>query len=127
MADIENGLVRGATSEVVAAELFYAPRQVREKYLRFLSLGVDVLAMNEQAETLTNAYIGHGILTEKYRNDMVHIALATVHDIDILVSWNFRHIVHYDKIVRFNAVNLEYGYRQLTILSPREVTTHEQD
>lgn len=41
--------------------------------------------------------------------------------------WNYRHIVHYDKIVKFNAVNLEFGFRQLVILSPREVSTYEEN
>ena len=81
--------------------------------------------MDSNVEMLTDAYLGHKILTQKFKNDMVHIALATVHNADILVSWNFKHIVHFDKIAKFNAVNLEYGYRQLTIHSPREVTTHE--
>lgn len=58
---------------------------------------------------------------------MLHIALASVHGVDILVSWNFKHIVHFDKIVKFNAVNPEYGFRQLMILSPREVASNEED
>jgi len=46
-------------------------------------------------------------------------------NVDVLVSWNFRHIVHFDKIRLFNAVNLELGYKQLQIFSPREVASHE--
>ena len=45
-------------------------------------------------------------------------------DVDILTSWNFRHIVHFDKIRMFNAVNLQYGYKAIQICSPREVTYH---
>jgi hypothetical protein len=56
---------------------------------------------------------------------MTHIALATIAEVDALVSWNFRHIVRLDKIRLFNAVNVELGYRALSILSPREVITHE--
>jgi hypothetical protein len=56
---------------------------------------------------------------------MRHIALATLAQVDALTSWNFRHIVRLDRIRLFNAVNVESGYRALTILSPREVTTHE--
>ena len=81
--------------------------------------------IDTNVEMLTDAYLGHKILTQKFKNDMVHIALATVHNADILVSWNFKHIVHFDKIAKFNAVNIEYGFRQLTIHSPREVTTYE--
>jgi len=57
---------------------------------------------------------------------MLHIAIATVAEVDVLVSWNFRHIVRLDKIRLFNAVNLELGYKQLTIYSPREVATYGQ-
>lgn len=55
----------------------------------------------------------------------MHIALATVSEADVLVSWNFRHIVHLEKIRLFNSVNLEYGYKPIQIYSPREVATYE--
>lgn len=64
-------------------------------------------------------------ITPKYHNDGIHIALATVAEVDVLVSWNFRHIVNFNKIRLFNAVNMEQGYKQIQIYSPREVTTHE--
>ena len=55
------------------------------------------------------------------------IALASIAEADLLVSWNFRHIVHFDKIRLFNSVNLELGYKPLQIYSPREVTKTEGD
>ncbi len=58
---------------------------------------------------------------------MLHIALATVAEVDVLVSWNFRHIVRLDKIRLFNAANTELGYKPLAIYSPREVTTYEPE
>jgi hypothetical protein len=66
----------------------------------------------------------HGILSPKHFADARHIALATVARADVLVSWNFRHVVNFEKIRRFNAVNLEMGYALITIHSPQEVTTH---
>ena len=48
-------------------------------------------------------------------------------DVDVLMSWNFKHIVHFDKIRRFNAVNLERGYKPLQIFSPREVVSYDDD
>ena len=69
----------------------------------------------------------HGILAPRFRNDMLHIAIATVAEIDVVVSWNFRHIVRLDKIRLFNGVNLELRYRPLAIYSPREVATHGQE
>ena len=55
---------------------------------------------------------------------MTHIALATIAEVDAIVSWNFKHIVHFEKIQKFNAVNIEMGYKPISIYSPREVTTH---
>lgn len=48
-------------------------------------------------------------------------------EVDVLVSWNFRDVVHFDKIRLFNAVNLELGYKMLQIYSPREVTSYEAE
>jgi hypothetical protein len=56
---------------------------------------------------------------------MLHIALATVANVDVLVSWNFKHIVRFDKIRLFNAANLQQGYKLLAIHSPREVSPDE--
>lgn len=67
------------------------------------------------------------MLGPRFRNDMLHIALATVAEVDVLVSWNFRHIVRLDKIQQFNGINLELGYKTVAIYSPREVTTYGRE
>ena len=58
---------------------------------------------------------------------MLHFAVATVAEVDVVVSWNFKHIVRLDKIRLFNGVNLQLGYKPLTIYSPRKVATHGQE
>ena len=55
------------------------------------------------------------------RNDAAHIALATVFGADLVVSWNFKHIVHFEKIAGYEGVNSLRGYRSPKIYSPREV------
>ena len=70
-------------------------------------------------------YGAHQIVPVRFRNDMLHIAVATVADADIVVSWNFRHIVRFDKIRQFNAVNLVAGYTVIAIRSPLEVATDD--
>lgn len=52
---------------------------------------------------------------------------ATVAGADIVVSWNFKHIVHFEKIAGYNAVNLLNGYKSIAIFSPREVVSHDQE
>jgi len=58
--------------------------------------------------------------------DAQHIAIASVERVDVLVSWNFQHIVNLDRIHAFNSVNLKLGYLMLEIRSPREVI-HEKE
>jgi hypothetical protein len=82
--------------------------------------------VTEVATALADVYQQRHILTPKYYDDGLHIALATVAQVDLLVSWNFKHIVHFDKIRLFNIVNLEQGYKTLLIYSPREVTHYEE-
>jgi hypothetical protein len=70
---------------------------------------------------LAQYYIKDGAVTEKYLVDAQHIAIATVYRVDVLVSWNFSHIVNLTRIRHYNSVNLKYGYLLLEIRSPREV------
>lgn len=96
-------------------------------YAELVSLNAEVLTVDESALGLAEEYQKHGILTPNFYDDGLHIALATVAEADLLVSWNFKHIVRFDKIRLFNAVNIEFGYKPLQIFSPREVTTYGQE
>ena len=78
-------------------------------------------------EQLAETYLKRRILTSNFFDDALHIALASVAEVDVLVSWNFKHIVHFDKIRMFTAVNMELGYKPLQIYSPREVTNYGRE
>ena len=93
-------------------------------YRELLSLPAEILEVSDEALSLVKSYSARGVLGSRFYNDMLHIALATVAEVDVLVSWNFRHIVRLDKIRLFNAVNLAQGYKSLSIYSPREVMSH---
>lgn len=83
--------------------------------------------VTEQAIELADVYQRRQILTTKFYDDSLHIAVATVAEVDLLVSWNFKHIVHFNKIRLFNGVNLELGYKPIQIYSPREVTNYGEE
>ena len=125
--DFKLGNFQPILSEIVSAEIERAPQHVNDKYAELMKLGAEYLEVDEYAVQLAETYRKHKILTPKYSDDMMHIALATVAEANMVVSWNFKHIVHYDKIRLFNAVNSEMGYRELQIYSPREVTNYEED
>jgi hypothetical protein len=124
MQDFRSRLFKPLLSQVTATELQDAPERVQTVYAELLLLGAELVEVSESALELADAYQAHGILTPKFYDDGLHIAVATVGAADVLASWNFKHIVHFDKIRMFNAVNLEYGYKPLQIFSPREVTTY---
>jgi hypothetical protein len=125
--DFADGTFRPVTSVVVQAEIDLAPPFIQEKYAELLNLGPEVLAVTDATVDLAKSYQVQGVLTPKFFNDGLHIALATVAQVDVVVSWNFRHIVHFSKIRLFNAVNIQQGYGTVQIFSPREVTTYDED
>jgi len=114
------------TSGLVADELAEAPAEVREFFDRLLAKA-ELVEVDGPALALQAAYLDAGILTPKWADDALHVALATVAGADLIVSWNFRHIVHYDKAPKYNAVNALHGYRQVAIHSPSEVIAYEDD
>ena len=77
------------------------------------------------AEALAAEYIRDGAVGKNQRADALHIGIATVARVDVLVSWNFKHIVNLRRIHAFNAVNLKQGYPVLEIRNPREVIGDE--
>jgi predicted nucleic acid-binding protein len=119
---IRTGEMQPVISEVTEAEARRAPEQVRELLDELLfDLNAEDVQLSAEAEALAAAYIAAGVVTQKYEADALHIALATLAKVDVLVSWNFRHIVNLKRIQGFNGVNLMRGYSTLEIRSPKEV------
>lgn len=127
VADFRNGIFQPILSEVIAAEIANAPENVQSIYAELVTFNAEILSVKENSLELADQYQTREILSPNYYDDGLHIALATVAQADLLVSWNFRHIVHFDKIRLFNAVNIEFGYKPLQIFSPREVTTYGRE
>jgi hypothetical protein len=76
---------------------------------------------------LQHAYLSAAIVSERFATDALHVALATVAGASMIVSWNFRHIVNFRKIPKYNAVNKLRGYNDIAIYSPLEVIEHEDE
>ncbi len=112
------------TSAVVQAEIQVAPKEVKECFNEILAYA-EVIEITEEALKLRDAYLASNIVTEKYSNDALHVSLATISRCDVIVSWNFKHIVHFEKIPLYNAVNVLQGYNQISIYSPLEVIRYE--
>ena len=108
-------------SEHTLRELAGAPEPVHERLHEVPASNWIVLSDSAEADELAEAYLQHGIVGPGSRSDALHVALASIAGADILVSWNFKHMVNIGKIRLFSAVNLERGYRPVDIRSPKEV------
>ena len=108
-------------SDLTLQELAEAPANVR-RHLEDISTAYQIqVCLTEEARELADAYLARGIVGPGSLADALHVALATVSAVDVLVSWNFKHIVNFGRIRLFNAVNLEQGYGLVEIRTPREV------
>lgn len=100
--EIETGKYRGVISDVTIAELNSAPGNVKGILLRLTEGTMTVLSINDDIIALAQKYLDEKIVTENFFEDALHIACATVNTIDLLISWNFKHIVNYNRINQFN-------------------------
>ena len=85
-----------------------------------------MLRFGSEARDLAEAYIAAAVISPGMRVDAQHIAMATIGRVDVLVSWNYKHIVNLERIHGYNSVNLRTGYPMIEIRTPREVLSHEQ-
>ena len=83
--------------------------------------------VTEQAYELAQKYLDEKVVGQTSADDCKHIATATINKVDILVSWNFKHIVNVFRIRGYNSINLRSGYSQLDIRSPKEIVYNEDD
>ncbi|HPO14207.1 MAG TPA: PIN domain-containing protein [Candidatus Hydrogenedentes bacterium] len=108
-------------SDVVLEELDRAPVDVQVLFSNLPKHAYEIVESSYESETLRDIYLDAEIVGSASRNDAHHVAIASVERVDMIVSWNFKHIVHLDKIRGFNAVNLQQGYPLIEIRSPREI------
>jgi predicted nucleic acid-binding protein len=125
-AQARDGRFNIVISSLLAEEVKGAPQNVRDFYMDILKLAESVTPSSE-AMLLQKAYLDAGVVTAKWSDDALHVATATVADCDMIVSWNFRHLVHYDKKRKYNAVNALHGYSTVDIITPSEVIEYEED
>jgi len=121
--NFKKGIYKPIISSHVVAELENGAPEYIKKNLE--TINYEEYAVNEEMLKLAEKYMDQKIVTEKYYGDALHITIATVLGIDVLVSWNFKHIVNLNRIKLFNSVNLREGYNILEIRTPREVVENE--
>ena len=108
-------------SDLTENEIQRAPLRVNNFFYSLGEFNVEFINGSEESNRLAKAYIKGKVVSPTSFDDCHHIALATISSVDILASWNFKHIVNENRIRGYNSVNLKMGYDQIEILSPLEI------
>ena len=111
-------------SELLDLELINAPLKVRELLYNYSADKFERVELTEDAIKLADTYIVEKVVGKTSLEDCRHIALATINKVDVLASWNFKHIVNLDRIKGYNSVNLKLGYQMIEIRSPKDLINY---
>jgi predicted nucleic acid-binding protein len=123
----ENDEITFVVSDLLELELIYAPVHVRKLLANYSVHKFEKVELTAEAVQLANSYISENVVGKTSLEDCRHIALATIYKVDVLVSWNFRHIVNLERIRGYNSINLRLGYQILEIRSPKDLINYEKD
>ena len=111
-------------SDVLKKELLNAPPQVRDLLQQYDDSCFEHVETTTEAEVLADLYITEGVVGASCLEDCQHIAIATINKVDVLASWNFKHIVNLGRIRGYNAINMREGYITLEIRNPKDLVDY---
>lgn len=121
------GQITCVYSNLTESELANAPQQVKDFFQNLKDEHKEIVSVTPEGLQLAQTYISENVVGQTSIDDCIHIATATLNKVDVLVSWNFKHIVNVYRIRGYNSVNLRLGYSTLDIRSPKEIVGDEND
>ena len=124
---LERNEITFVVSELLDLELMNAPQKVRELLHQYSANKFERVEMTDEAIELADRYIEEKVVGQTSLEDCRHIALATINKVDVLASWNFKHIVNLQRIKGYNSVNMKLGYSVIEIRSPKDLLNYENE
>jgi len=116
-----------SVSDVTIGELKrHKDERIKENMLNLIK-DYDVLKSSPESEALAKAYVENGIIKERFKEDADHIAIATIAEVDYLISWNFGHLVNVKTRERVKALNILKGYKPIEIIALPELGGEKND
>ncbi|MEO7263947.1 MAG: hypothetical protein ABIW38_03495 [Ferruginibacter sp.] len=112
-------------SDLKETELLNAPENVKENFKNLSKANIERVLVTDEILTLASKYVSEKVVGQTSFDDCIHIATATIYKVDILVSWNFKHIVNVYRIRGYNSINIRSNYQALEIRSPKEIIEYE--
>jgi len=114
-------------SDLLKAELLRAPVFVKDLLDSIPAENIEFVKLSDEASKLADKYIEAKVVGRTSRADCQHIAIATLCKADVLVSWNFKHIVNLDRIRGYNGINYQLGHNMIEIRTPKEIMRYEEE
>ena len=120
--EIKRGEYEAFISATVLEEISKASDAKKRKLLNLVrEYKLTILKINEETEELAGKYIKSKIIPKRFEEDAIHIAAAVVNNLDVIISWNFKHIVKLKTKLAVNEISRQEGYKEIEIYSPKEV------
>ena len=125
---IGTGKYDGYTSEYAVYELLDSSEPKRTNMLRLIEkYGIIGLNISEESDRMADLCVQNKIIPRKYKLDAAHIAIASIHGLDCVLSFNFQHINKLKTKRMTESINLSEGYKGIIICTPMEVLDDEQE
>jgi len=121
---LEDNEIKFVISDLLELELIMAPKYVSELLQKYPAGNFERIELTQEVMDLADQYIAERVVGRTSLEDCRHIALATINRVDVLASWNFKHIVNLDRIKGYNSVNLKMGYPIIEIRTPQELVSY---
>jgi hypothetical protein len=122
--EIHKGEYKLVISDLTEKELVNAPENVRN-LLKDLVIDFELIIVTQESIDLATEYLKEKVVGQTSADDCIHIATATINRVDLLISWNFKHIVNIQRIRGYNSINIKNGYSTLEIRSPKDLVNYE--
>jgi len=122
---VKSGKLICVYSDLTETELVNAPEKIRKYFKNLPKESLERVVVTDEILELATKYIHEKVVGQTSFDDCIHIAAATINKADILVSWNFKHIVNVYRIRGFNSINIRSNYLSLEIRSPKEILEYE--
>ncbi len=122
---VKSGQLVCVYSDLTESELLDAPENVRNYFKNLAKENIERVVVSDEILKLASKYVAENVVGQTSFDDCIHIATATLNKVDILVSWNFKHIVNVYRIRGYNSINIRSNYQPLEIRSPKEILEYE--
>lgn len=114
-------------SDIIELEIYRGPEFVISFFESIDKELIQRIDMTDEVRDLSLKYISEKVVGKTSIADCQHIAYATIYKADVLVSWNFKHIVNLERIRGYNSINFREGYQMTEIRTPKEIFSYENE